>query len=418
MYNPFLPEHRDNPYPLYHRIREVEPVHQFKTFKGSQWLLTRYEDVRKQMSSRNFVVDDLPEQVQAKSAFSNTQSNYEELLSCIKHWLFFNEPGEHTRLRSVFGKHFTSNAIQLLRNEVKAHVETLLLPKIHQGHFDVIADVAFKLPTITMTGILGLPPHQSEHISEWSTDLFRILVPPQSIESLDRMDALISDFEAFFEPWLEGQSCKLSSGLLLQIILAQREGMISKVEMYALCIMLYSVGQETTENLIGNGILALLQHPEQWLLLQENPSLVSQAVAEAARYDTPVQGIARIVSKPVEINGINLDQGERVIFALGAALRDPAQFDNPDTFDITRKNPTILPFGGGIHFCLGAYLAKLQAELVIEVLVERCERLELDINHLEWRPSILLRGVKSLPVKCLARRSIESRSLERQFVSA
>lgn len=404
-YNPFLPEFKINPYPFYHQLRSFEPVHRFKTFRGHQWLLTRYTDVRSQLAGKALRIDDLPEQVKEKARYSSGQNGYGALIACVRHWLFFNDPPQHTRLRAIFGKWFTASSLQYLRSDIKRHAETLILPLLATGRIDIISDLAFPLPTITMAGMLGVRDGRLHEVSAWSTELFRILVPPQSIENLDRMNLLVANFEQYLTPLIEARSIDPKDDLLSQIVASRNEGLICQDETLALCIMLFSVGQETTENLIGNSILALVQHPEQWQLLRESPGLIAQAIDETARYDTPVQGVARIVAKDIEIGGVHIEKGERVILALAAALRDPEQYQKPDRLDITRNNIGKLPFGAGIHFCLGAHLAKLQAEVVLEVLLEHCEHLELAIEEPQWRSSVLLRGVKSLPLKIRLRGS-------------
>lgn len=395
-YNPFLPEFRRDPYPIYAEIRARDPVHRFQAFKGEQWLLTRYRDVRQLLADPRFAVDDLPEQLAGKAAATHTR--LDDLLASIKHWLFFRNPPDHSAVRRLFSREFSPAGVEAHRGRVNAVVGPLLDRVAHWDRFDLIADVAYPLPTLVMAELQGIPAAAIDPVMEWSTQLFRVLVPPQSLDAYRRINEVIREFVAFFAPFVEQARETNPANVLGLLTRAESAGELDEAGVYAFAIMLFSVGQETTENLIGNGILGLLRHADQAAMLRDDPSLCFEAVDEMLRYDTPVQGVARIALEPVEIDDAVLPVGARVTFSLGAANRDPEQFPEPDRFLIRRAERSKLPFGAGVHFCLGAHLARLQAECVVQQLFERMPDVRLTGAPLQWRESVLLRGVKALPL--------------------
>lgn len=395
-YNPFLPEFRRDPYPVYARIRAHEPVHRFPAFKGEQWLLTRHRDVRQLLADPRFAADDLPEQLTSKAAVAGTDLG--SLVAAIKHWLFFRNPPDHSAVRRLFGRELSPAGVATHRDRVSEIAGGLLARAASKDRFDLIADVAYPLPTLVMAELQGIPASATAQVMEWSTQLFRVLVPPQSIDAYQRMDGLVRRFAAFLEPFVSHARETSPPGLLGLLTRAEAAGELDEAGVYAFAIMLFSVGQETTENLIGNGVLGLLSHPEQVAILRDAPALYVDAVDEMLRYDTPVQGVARIALEPIKIDSTLLPAGARVTFSLGAANRDPEQFEEPDRFLIRRPERNKLPFGAGVHFCLGAHLARLQAECVVQQLFQLMPDVRLTGEPLHWRESVLLRGVKALPL--------------------
>ncbi|KRE90071.1 hypothetical protein ASG87_18875 [Frateuria sp. Soil773] len=396
LYNPFLPEFRRDPYPVYAAIRAKEPVHRFAGFRGEQWLLVRYRDVRSLLADARFRVDDLPEQMATKAALAGT--NFDRLIACIKHWLFFRDPPDHDVVRRLFSRDLSPGGVEHHRALVLNIVDALLDQALLQGSWDLIRDLAHPLPTLVMAALQGIPAAEMPLVVEWSRRLFGVLVPPQPLDSYRRMDEVVHDFVRFFAPHVAKARAESPRNLLGLLTRAEADGQLDEAGVYAFAIMLFSVGQETTENLIGNGMLGLLRHPDQADMLRNDVGLCADAVDEMLRYDTPVQGVARLSTEPVMIDDIVIPAGARVNFSLGAANRDPVQFQDPDRFLIQRTERSKLPFGAGIHFCLGAHLARLQAECVVQRLFERAPDIRLHASEFEWRESVLLRGIKALPV--------------------
>jgi cytochrome P450 len=264
---------------------------------------------------------------------------------------------------------------------------------------DILTDLAAPLPAWVSSEILGVPAEDRNELTQLSYRLFRIFDQPMSLKGYQDMNQAALEFKDYFRALIARKEKQPRYDLIDKLIAVRDEGSkLSEEELLSFCAMLFSVGQETTENLIGNGVLALLNHPEQMAKLRDNPQFIQSTVEELLRYDNPVQIIARVTKKDIKIGGKTIRAGERIYFALGAANRDPDVFPNPDQLDITRQGTQNLPFGYGIHFCLGAALARIQGQVAINTVVRRLSDLKRSTNVLEWRENIVLRGLKALPV--------------------
>jgi hypothetical protein len=235
-------------------------------------------------------------------------------------------------------------------------------------------------------------------LTKWAHDLFRVLDQPMSLEDYQYLNTIALEFREYFSGLIAEREKSPKEDLICNMIAAQKQsGNVDYEELIAFCAMLFSVGQDTTENLIGNSLLALLNHPEQLQKLKQEPTIIASAVEELLRYDSPVQLVARVAMENVEIDGNIIRTGDRVHISLGAANRDPHQFPNPDVLDLSRQKHGV-PFGAGIHYCLGSTLARIQGQVAINTVLQRLSNLKLNTDRLEWRKNIILRGVKSLPV--------------------
>ncbi|MEO1131519.1 MAG: cytochrome P450 [Cyanobacteria bacterium J06639_1] len=393
-FNPFSPEFHDNPYPTYDRLRREDPIH--RGFLNA-WVITRYDDTETILKDSRFQVDDLPERLRAKSAYLNS-GDFQALAATIQSWLFFLEPPHHTRLRGLVSKAFAAHSVEALRPHIEKAVASLLDRVIPQGRMDVIQDLAGPLPAMTVTHILGLPPEDYPKLVRWSYELFFVFDQPMSIEGYTRQNEMALEARAYLEEAIARFEVEPNDGLISRLIAARDEGnKLSQEEILGFCIMLLIVGQETTKSLIGNSIVALTEHPEQMQQLKARPEIVKSAIEELLRYDSPVQVLARLASEDVEMRGKTIQAGDKVIVCLGAASRDPDRFPQPDRLDFNRQNRN-LPFGGGIHFCLGAFLARVQGQVAIAAIAQRLSNIRLDSDRLDWRESITLRGLLSLPI--------------------
>ncbi|MEM9447025.1 MAG: cytochrome P450 [Cyanobacteria bacterium P01_E01_bin.6] len=396
-FNPFLPAFRSDPYPTYHYLRTHDPVHKIRGFTRG-WLLTRYTDAIAVLGDRRFVVDDLPDRLEHKgSQFKHWQS-FDVLRQTIGQWLFFLNPPDHTRLRSLVSKAFSPSMVERLRPQIQTIVNELIA-NVHQtGKMDLMADFARPLPALVTAQLLGISAHDREQLVEWAIQLFRVFDQPLSLEEYGSLELVAQEMRDYFRDAIATKAVHPQDDLLSDLVQIQQQGIsLSQDELLSLCTMLFSVGQETTENLIGNGMLALLHHPEQLTQIKQDPSLITSAVEELMRYDSPVQLIGRDVQVDVEIGGKRICAGEKVIVCLGAANRDPAQFPDPDRLDFSRCHRP-LPFGTGIHYCLGAALARVQGQVAISTLIQTLPQLALSPAPLEWRGNLVLRGLKSLNV--------------------
>ena len=395
-YNPFVPEIHANPYPLYRQLREEDPVHWSPLLEG--WILTRYDDVLEVLKhpqfsadrrrARNRFVQAAMEQQAQAGPFAQAQT------------MLSSDPPEHTRLRGLVSKAFTFKAVEALRPRIQQIVDELLDRVQDTGRMDAIWDLGYPLPVIVIAEMLGVPPEQRDTFKRWSDDIVATLGGPLvAPEVQERGRKSVEEMGAYFTHVIAERRQAPKDDLLSRLIAAEERGeMLSEQEMLATCILLLAAGNETTTNLIGNGTLALLRNPEQFELLRAQPELVESAVEEFLRYDGPVQGTARVAMADVEIGGQAIKEGQLAFTMLAAADRDPAIFSRPEALDITRTDNRHMAFGYGIHFCLGAPLARAEAQIAFATLLRRLPELRLDVEEPQWGGTFILRGLKGLPV--------------------
>ena len=394
VFNPLDPAFIADPYPLYARLREMAPV--FKTPQGF-WLLTRYEDANFALRDKRFGKDFLGSMERRYG--SATPAN-EPAIASLARTMLVLDPPDHTRLRGLVNKAFTARRVADMRPRIKALVDEQLDRVIDKGGMDVIRDLAHRLPVIVICDMLGIPEEHRAPFLVGSTVNGRILEPvPMTREEMDEANRATEMSAAYFDQLCELRRRQPMDDLATELVRAEEAGdKLTPEELQANIGLLFGAGHETTTNLIGNGLLALHRQPDQWQRLKADPSLVPNAVEELLRYDSSVQITGRVTNAEVEIGGITLGANQSVVILLGAANRDPAQYSDPDRLDVGRPNIRPLSFGGGIHHCLGAQLARLEAELVFAALIERIPKLELPEKDLpEWRLSFALRGLTRLP---------------------
>jgi pimeloyl-[acyl-carrier protein] synthase len=390
-FNPMDPEFVANPYPTYRRLRAEDPVHLSPL---GFWVLTRYEDVVAVLRDPRFAKEAIAAFVAARFGIAPPGVG----LSMLD-----RDPPDHTRLRGLVSKAFTPRVVETLRPRVQQIVDGLLDQVETKSAMDLIDDFAYPLPVIVICEMLGVPVEDRERFKEWGLDIARgldaIMLPPES-EVTRRSVAARRALSDYFRGLIAERRASPRGDLLSGLITAEEAGdKLSEDELLATCILLLVAGHETTVNLIGNGTLALLRHPDQLHRLRETPALITSAVEELLRYDGPVQRTARIPSEDVTIDGRRIAKGELVMPFIGAADRDPAQFPDPDRLDITRADNRHIAFGWGIHFCLGAPLARVEGQIAINALVQRLPKLTLATDKPEYRQSLTLRGLSALPVE-------------------
>lgn len=397
-FNPFLPEVRENPYPFYERLRSEDPVH--RSFIGGDWLLTRYSDIKLVLLDKRFRANDKAKQIQRKNQYaSQVGSDFSLLMQASNSFLFYIDPPDHTRLRGLVKQAFTPAVVEAMRPRIQEFVYTLIRTIQHSGEMDIISDLASPLPVMVIAELLGVPKEDQFKLKKWSNDLICILDPLLSLEQLAHLSEIAQEFEEYFRCLIAKREKAPKEDLISSLIAARDEdNKLMEDEIWAVCMLLFVTGEETTVNTIGNGMLALLRHPEQMDHLIQNPSLIPCAVEELLRFDSPVQLTSRIAIENVELGGKTIRAGEKVSLCLGAANRDPMEFSKPDELNLARGKNHHLAFGEGIHFCLGATLARLQSQIAIHTLIQKLPDIHLLSEKLERRESIVLRGLKSLPV--------------------
>jgi len=395
-YNPLDRRYRADPYPLYRELRERDPFHRSRLAGG--WVLTRYEDVGAVLRDGRFLADErkLPgfDRQRAQLLKAGLIEEGEQLSPSMLR----SDPPDHTRLRGLVSKAFTPRTVEALRSRVEAIVQELLDRAAADGGMDAIRGLAYPLPVVVIAELLGVPAEDRERFKRWSDDAVSALGIGRLDDFIRSRDAA-RELRAYFAQVAEERRREPREDLLSALLAAEEEGdQLTIDEVFATCILLLVAGNETTTNLIGNGLLALLRHPDQLALLRDAPSLIESAVEELLRYDSPVQLTSRFVLEDVELNGHTIAAGQPAIALIGAANRDPEAFAEPERLDITRQENRHLSFGHGIHYCLGAPLARLESQVAFLALLERFPNLRLAGGRLEWGDNLVLRGLKSLPV--------------------
>jgi cytochrome P450 len=395
LFNPLSPDFIRDPYPHYERLRNTDPMH---VNAHGAFVASRHAEVSLVLRDKRFGKDFVERTIRR---YGPDIMN-EQIFRSMSHWMLQQDPPDHNRLRGLVVKAFTARRVEDMRPRIQQVVDQTLDAIVGQGHMDLIEDFAFRLPVTIICDMLGIPEEHREVFYKGSRDGGRILDPvpltPEEIAQANMNNAMA---KMYFEQLFEMRRRNPGDDLTTQLVQAEEAGdKLSNEELTANIILLFGAGHETTVNLIGNGLLALYRNPDQLALLKANPSLVGNAIEEFLRYDSSVQMTGRVTLEDIEdLAGKRIPKGESVLCLLGSANRDPAVYpDQPDQLDITRPNVRPLSFGGGIHFCLGAQLARIEAEVAISTLLRRLPELRLDdAENPEWRPTFVLRGLKRLP---------------------
>jgi cytochrome P450 len=395
LFNPLAPEFIRDPYPSYERLRTNDPMHvtQFGAF-----LASRHAEASLVLRDKRFGKDFVDRQIRRYGP----KIMEEPVFRSMSHWMLQQDPPDHTRLRGLVVKAFTARRVEDMRPRIQTIVDQTLDRIVAQGHMDLIEDFAFRLPVTIICDMLGIPEDHREAFYASSRDGGRLLDPvPLTPDEIKQSNAGNAMAQIYFQQLFDLRRKSPGDDLTTQLVQAEEDGSkLSNEELTANIILLFGAGHETTVNLIGNGLLALHRNPDQLALLKANPSLITNAIEEFLRYDSSVQMSGRVALEDIDdLGGKRIPKGETVLCLLGSANRDPAVYpDRPDRLDITRPNVKPLSFGGGIHFCLGAQLARIEAEIAISSLLRRLPDLRLDdAENPEWRPTFVLRGLKRLP---------------------
>lgn len=390
---------RANPQPLYDQIRQQDPVHRAILPHSSNpvWILTRYDDCANFLKDPRFGKEfhkRLPQELADRWWPAPAP---DDPWAIINRHLLEIDPPDHTRLRALVHKAFTPRMVENLRPRIHAIADSLLDAMGEQGETDLIGAYAFPLPITVIAEMLGIPPADREQFRRWTKIL---LFSPDG----DENRAALMEFGLYMNQMIDDRQARPQDDIISALVQAEHEGdKLDRLELLSMLFLLLVAGHETTVNLIGNGTLALLQHPDQLDKLRRNPDLIRSAVEEMLRFNGPVDMTTnRWAFEDVEIGGKVIPQGDLVWASLLAANRDPAQFDAPNQFDITREPNRHIAFGNGIHYCVGAPLARLEGAIAINALLRRLPRLELKapVESLEWTSGLLIiHGMNAMPVR-------------------
>jgi hypothetical protein len=394
LYQLLDPEVLANPYPLFHQLRTEDPVH-WDPFLHA-WVVTRYKDVVTVLHHYSAERTPKPEQL-AEMGLASLNPIAEIM---VKQMLFLDPPA-HARLRGLASQAFTPQRVEVLRWHIREITDRLLDKVQAKGHMDVIADLAEPLPCIVTAEMLGVPVDDYQQLKAWSQDFAEMLGNFQhNAERAPRILASVLAMADYFRSAMREQRLHPREGLISSLMNAEIQGdRLSEDEVIANCIVTMVGGQETTTNLIGNGVLALLRNPDQLEKLRSNLSLIPSAVEELLRYESPSQHTARLAPEDNILGGRRIRKRQAVIAVMAAGNRDPERFPDPDRLDITRPDNRHLAFGWAAHFCFGAALARIEGQVAFELMLRRLPHWALESGQLVWRTNLGLRGLTSLPIR-------------------
>ncbi len=384
----FAADFKANPYPVYAQLRQFSPVRPVEVPTGRLWLVTRYAEARQALTDPRLVKN---------AAAVGGALGVDQSQQMINQHMLSADPPAHTRLRRLVSKVFTAGRIEALRPRIRDIAESLVAGLDGREQADLVAEFAFPLPLTVICELLGVPMEDRDSFREWSNTMVAGMASGRSTAAANAalgqyILALIADKRA-----------NLGDDLLSELIAVRHESdRLSERELVSMVFLLLIAGHETTVNLISNGLYLLLTHPEAHRKLQADPGLIPAAVEEFLRYESPVETTTpRFAAEPVELGGMTIPAGEVVLVSLSSVNRDEGRFAEPDRFDVTRADSSHMAFGHGIHFCLGAPLARLEGQVAFETLLAQLPDLALAVpaEELAWRPGILIRGLVDLPVR-------------------
>jgi hypothetical protein len=379
---------RENPYPVMEELRAKEPVHYDEVLR--RWVLTRHYDVDRTVNDRSLSAD-------PRKALPGTYMRLFESEGDPS--ILFLDPPDHTRLRGLVSKAFTPRAVERMAPRIQEVIDQLLDAVSGGRGFDVISAFAGPLPTIVIAEMLGVDPADRDDFKRWSDQSVEGFNPVLTDEARERVVAAGTAMRDYLRSAIEGRRRDPKDDLMSALIAVEEAGdQLTTEEIVTMCSLLLAAGNVTTTDLIGNSVYALLSHPEQLAALRDDPSLITNTIEEVLRYDSPVVETGRIALSDMEIGGCPVKPGESLLILLAAANHDPAEYESPDKFNIRRADTHHHAFGGGVHYCLGAPLARLEAQMAISTLMTRFPNLRLADEELEWRPLPTFRGLVRLPV--------------------
>ena len=393
-FDPADPDFVRDPYPTYDRLRREAPI--FFHRQTGLWICTRYEDVNALLRDRRLGRDIDPALLQQRE---EPPPEYEPFLKLGANSMFDKEPPDHTRLRLLVHKAFTPRRVRALAPRIQAITDELIERALPAAEMDLIADFAEPLPVTVIAELLGVPQADRHRLRPWSRDIVAMYELNHTPQTAQRAIRASEEFAAYLRDLAQERRRHPGDDLITALVYAEEAGdRLTEDELIATAVLLLNAGHEATVNVIGNGVYALFRHPEQLARLLSDPSLIESGVEEMMRYDTPLQLFRRWVREDLQFGGIALRAGMQVGLIFGAANRDPAHFPEPQRFDVARRDNDHISFGAGVHYCLGAPLARLELQIALATLLRRLPRLRLAGPEPQFRDAYVIRGLRSLPV--------------------
>lgn len=392
-----------DPYPMLAAMREHDPVHWSERFRS--WFVTRFDDVDAALRDARFSSDRITPYRQAKLEGPDTDPGLRAAFGVLEEWMVFKDPPDHTRLRRLLSRSFTPRAVGRIRPRIEELVDELLDTALGRGgdRIDVIGELAYPLTASVIAEMLGVPRSDQQHFKEWSDQITGLVFGGMADSGRhDRGSRGMAELTGYLTDLVAQRGREPADDLLSGLIAARDEhDALTHDEVIATGVLLLFAGHETTTNLIGCGVRAMLRHPDQAALFAADPDLTGSAVEEMLRFDGPAKTVARVMAEDVELRGRLLRRGQRVFLSPSSANRDPEVFADPDRFDITRQQGRQLGFGIGMHYCLGAPLARLETGIAVRRILERLPGPAL-VEEPSWAPVLLSRGMESFPVRIAA----------------
>ncbi|MBM4254751.1 MAG: cytochrome P450 [Deltaproteobacteria bacterium] len=385
-----------DPYPYFHQLRAEDPVHWNPQWGG--WILTRYDDVQASFQDRRLSADRMSPFMAGlkKAEAQELQPSYQ----IFSKWMVFTDPPQHTRLRMLVNKAFTPRRVEGLRPRIQAVVDELLDRVIPAGQMELIHDFAYLLPVTVIAELLGVPARDHENIKKWSDEITLFIFGAIGVpDRRQRAQLAMVEMAKYLKAVIAERRQQPQDDLISALIAAQeQDDALTDDEIVSTCSLVLFGGHETTTNLISSSVHALLKNPAQKQKLTENPDLISTAVEEFLRYDGPSKSMVRLALEDFELRGKQIKKGQRLLLFQSAANHDPERFPDPDSLDVARQPNPHVAFGYGIHFCLGAPLARIETAITVNTILRRLPKLRLATDTLEWHPTIVSRALKTLPV--------------------
>jgi cytochrome P450 len=396
VFDPLSPAFRNNPYPTYEMLRASSPILYAEDL--NMWFISAYEDVSTLLRDHRFGRSIDHVLTREQRGLPPKSAHLAPFNKLSEHSMFDKEPPDHTRLRSLVHKAFTPRRVENLRGQIQTITDQLLDAVQERGTMDMLADFAVPLPVTVIAELLGIPESDRHLLRPWSQDIVTMYELDHTQEQEHRAIQAAVEFSAYLRDLARERREHPQDDLITALALVQEEGdRLTEDELVATCVLLLNAGHEATVNVIGNGMFALLSNPDQFDLLKRQPDAVPTAVEEMMRYDTPLQLFRRWVLEDVTYKGHQFKQGTEIALLFGSANRDPARFDNPDVLDVTRRDNPLISFSLGIHYCLGAPLARLELQIAVATLLRRMPNLRL-VEPPQYRDSVVIRGLRELKV--------------------
>lgn len=390
LYDPRDPKLRKDPYPFYKKLRETDPV--YLTPFG-YWAVSGYEETASLLRDPR-----LTSEFHHDKKWTEHRGGWESpVVTSTRKWMLMLDGASHRRIRGLVNPVFSARAILKMRPRIVEILHKILDDMGSGEGIDLIDNLALPVPVTVICGLVGLPVEDRDQCRLWTEAIGHVVDPALTDETQKKMNTALVEFRAYIGEHLAKRRQEPQDDILSRMLAAEVDGeKLSEDEIVANVLLLFNAGHETSVNLIGNGMLALLRHPDQLQALRENPELIEEGIEEFARYDAPVQLVARIATEDIEVGGKHIPAGSKIMLLLGAANRDERRYEDADRLNLSRTDIKPLAFGGGPHYCIGASLGRYEGQLVFNELLRRYSTIALTGEELRWRPHVNFRGLSEL----------------------